>query len=111
MSVLSRVNPWTLLFLAGALEIGWAVGLKYTRGFTKPLPSAATVLTMAASMFLLAVAVRTIPIGTGYAVWTGVGAAGTAVIGMLLLGEPATLLRIGCLGLIITGILGLKLTT
>lgn len=111
MNALLRVNPWTLLFLAGALEIGWAVGLKYTRGFTKPLPSAATVLTMAASMFLLAVAVRTIPIGTGYAVWTGVGAAGTAVVGMLLLGEPATLLRIACLALIITGILGLKLTT
>jgi len=111
VNALLRVNPWTLLFLAGALEIGWAVGLKYTRGFTKPLPSAATVLTMAASMFLLAVAVRTIPIGTGYAVWTGVGAAGTAVVGMLLLGEPATLLRIACLALIITGILGLKLTT
>jgi quaternary ammonium compound-resistance protein SugE len=99
-----------LLFIAGVLEIGWAVGLKYTRGFTRPLPSVATVLTMAASMFLLAVAVRSIPIGTGYAVWTGIGAAGTAVVGMALLGEPVTLVRIGCLGLIIGGIVGLKIS-
>ncbi len=109
-AALGRVSPWTLLFIAGVLEIGWAVGLKYTRGFTRPLPSVATVLTMAASMFLLAVAVRSIPIGTGYAVWTGVGAAGTAVVGMALLGEPVTLVRIGCLGLIIGGIVGLKLS-
>jgi quaternary ammonium compound-resistance protein SugE len=99
-----------LLFIAGVLEIGWAVGLKYTRGFTRPLPSVATVLTMAASMFLLAIAVRSIPIGTGYAVWTGIGAAGTALVGMALLGEPVTLVRIGCLGLIIGGIVGLKIS-
>lgn len=110
VSALGRVNPWMLLVIAGVLEVGWAVGLKYTRGFTRPLPSAATILTMAASMLLLAVAVRSIPIGSGYAVWTGIGAAGTAVVGMALLGEPVTLVRIGCLALIIAGIIGLKLS-
>lgn len=110
LGALSRISPWTLLLLAGALEIGWAVGLKYTRGFTRPLPSVATILTMAASMLLLALAVRTIPIGAGYAVWTGIGAAGTAIVGMALLGEPVTLARGAFLAMIVCGIVGLSLT-
>jgi quaternary ammonium compound-resistance protein SugE len=100
---------WTLLLLAGLLEIGWAIGLKYTEGFTKLWPSFWTVLGLSASMVLLAAAARTLPIGTAYAVWTGIGAAGTAVLGMVLFGEPATTMRLVCLGLIVVGVLGLKL--
>ena len=91
-------------------EIGWAVGLKYSQGFTKLWPSVFTLLSMVASMSLLAVAVRTIPIGTGYAVWTGIGAAGTALLGMWLFAEPATMARLFFLGLIVSGIIGLKAT-
>jgi quaternary ammonium compound-resistance protein SugE len=100
---------WLYLVVAGLFEIGWAVGLKYTQGFTRLWPSVATIAAIVVSMGLLAVAVRTIPVGTGYAVWTGIGALGTATIGILLFGEPATPLRLICLGLILTGILGLKL--
>lgn len=100
---------WLMLVLAGVLEIGWAVGLKYTAGFTRVVPSVLTVAAMVASMFLLGMAVRTLPIGTAYAVWTGIGTAGTAVVGMLLLGEPATAARLLCIALIVLGILGLKL--
>ncbi len=100
---------WLYLFIAGLFEVGWAVGLKYTEGFTRPLPSALTVLAMAASFFLLAQALKTIPVGTGYAVWTGVGAAGTAILGMILFNESRELLRLLCLALILAGIAGLKL--
>ena len=100
---------WTVLGLAGILEIGWAVGLKYTDGFTRWLPSALTIVAMAGSMWLLAIALRSIPIGTAYAVWTGIGAAGTAVFGILLFAEPATALRLASIGLIVAGIAGLKL--
>ncbi len=100
---------WTVLVLAGILEIGWAIGLKYTDGFTRWLPSALTIVAMAGSMWLLALALRSIPIGTAYAVWTGIGAAGTAVLGIILFAEPATALRLASIGLIVAGIAGLKL--
>ncbi|HVX89340.1 MAG TPA: quaternary ammonium compound efflux SMR transporter SugE [Gemmatimonadales bacterium] len=103
------MNAWLLLGVAGLLEIGWAVGLKYADGFTKPLPSALTLVAMGASMWLLAQAARTLPIGTAYAVWTGIGAVGTALLGMLLFGEPRTVLRLTCIVLIVAGIVGLKL--
>ena len=99
---------WIWLTVAGLLEVVWAVGLKYTEGFTRLLPSAITAAAMIASVYCLAVAVRTIPIGTGYAVWTGIGAVGVALLGMILFGEPKTALRIGSIALIITGIVGLK---
>lgn len=99
---------WILLFLAGILEIGWAVGLKYTEGFTRLWPSVATIMAMIASLALLGLAVRGLPLGTAYAVWTGVGTLGTAILGMVLLGEPANALRLGCIALIAGGIVGLK---
>jgi quaternary ammonium compound-resistance protein SugE len=99
---------WTLLILAGLLEIVWAIGLKYTEGFRRPLPSVVTLIALTASFVLLAQAMKALPAGTAYAVWTGIGAAGTAVLGMLLLGEPATPARLGSLALIIAGIVGLK---
>jgi len=99
---------WTYLLIAGLLEIGWAVGLKYSEGFTRPWPSAVTIATMVASMYLLAVAVRTLPIGTAYAVWVGIGAAGTAVLGMVLFNEPRDAARMLCLALIVAGVVGLK---
>ena len=102
------MNAWLILSLAGLLEIGWAVGLKYADGFTKPLPSALTLVAMGASMYLLAQAARTLPIGTAYAVWTGIGAVGTAILGMILFGEPRTFLRLTCVVLIVAGIVGLK---
>jgi quaternary ammonium compound-resistance protein SugE len=102
------MNPWITLTIAGILEIGWAVGLKYADGFTKPLPSALTLVAMAASMWLLAQAARALPIGTAYAVWTGIGAVGTALLGMVLFGEPRTVLRLTCVVLIVAGIVGLK---
>jgi quaternary ammonium compound-resistance protein SugE len=99
---------WTCLVIAGLLEIGWAVGLKYTEGFSKLWPSVATGIAMIASFALLSYALKTIPIGTGYAVWTGIGAAGTAIVGMLYLGEPREVLRVLCIVLIIAGVVGLK---
>ncbi|HEX7221271.1 MAG TPA: quaternary ammonium compound efflux SMR transporter SugE [Burkholderiales bacterium] len=102
---------WVWLVLAGVLEIVWAVGLKYTDGFTRLIPSAITAAAMIASVYFLALAVRTIPIGTGYAVWTGIGAVGVAILGMILFGEPKTILRIGSILLIVLGIVGLKLVT
>ena len=102
---------WAWLVLAGALEIVWAIGLRYTDGFTRLIPSAITVAAMLASVYFLAIAVRTIPIGTGYAVWTGIGAVGVAILGMILFGEPRTVLRIGSILLIVLGIVGLKLVT
>jgi quaternary ammonium compound-resistance protein SugE len=100
-----------LLIVAGLFEIAWAVGLRYTDGFTRLLPSALTIGAMASSMYLLAHAVRTIPVGTGYAVWTGIGAVGTAVVGVWLLGEPRSTARLLALMAIIGGIVGLKLST
>ena len=100
---------WTLLFVAGVFEIGWAVGLKYTDGFTRPWPTTLTVAAMVISMVLLGLAARDLPIGTAYAVWTGIGAAGAIVLGIVLFREPATAARILCVSLIIAGIVGLKL--
>ena len=101
---------WVYLFLAGVLEIVWAVGLKYTEGFTRLWPSVITIAVAWLSFYLLALAVKTISVGTGYAIWTGIGAAGVAILGMVLFGEPATLARFFFLGLIIVGIVGLKLS-
>ncbi len=101
---------WTILFLAGILEIGWAIGLKYTDGFTKLVPTVLTGASMVASVVLLGIAVRTLPLGTAYAVWTGIGTVGTVILGIVLFAEPATAVRIGCIALIIAGIAGLKLT-
>jgi quaternary ammonium compound-resistance protein SugE len=102
---------WIWLTLAGLLEIVWATGIKYTDGFTRLLPSAITVAAMIGSIYMLGLAVRTIPIGTGYAVWTGIGAVGVAILGMVLFDEPRQLLRIGAILLIVAGIAGLKLVT
>jgi quaternary ammonium compound-resistance protein SugE len=99
---------WVWLTVAGVLEVVWAVGLKYTEGFTRLWPSAITLAAMAASVYCLAVAVRTIPIGTGYAVWTGIGAVGVAILGMVLFGESRAALRIACILLVVAGIAGLK---
>ena len=99
---------WILLIIAGVLEIGWAVGLKYTDGFTRLLPTVWTAAAMIASIVMLALALKTIPVGTGYAVWTGIGAAGTAIVGIVLFAEPATVLRLGCIALILAGVVGLK---
>ncbi|MFN2316037.1 MAG: quaternary ammonium compound efflux SMR transporter SugE [Gemmatimonadales bacterium] len=103
-------SPWTLLLIAGLFEVGWAIGLKYSHGFTRLTPSLLTVVAMAISLFLLGKALRDIPVGTGYAVWTGVGAVGTAILGIVLLNEPRDLARLGCIALIVLGIVGLKLT-
>ena len=100
---------WVVLFFAGLLEIGWAVGLKFTEGFTRPLPSLLTALCMIASLGLLGVALRSLPLGTAYAVWTGVGTVGTVAVGILWLGESASAGRLICIALIIAGIAGLKL--
>jgi quaternary ammonium compound-resistance protein SugE len=102
--------PWTLLFLAGLFEVAWAVGLKYTDGFTKPIPTTLTVAAMVASIVLLGLAVKHLPLGTAYAVWTGIGTIGTVILGIVLLGDSAAPLRIVCLSLIVLGIAGLKLT-
>ena len=100
---------WIFLFFAGLLEIGWAIGLKYTDGFTRPVPTLFTVASMIASLALLGLALKTLPVGTAYAVWTGIGTVGTALLGIWLLGEPATAVRLACIGLIVAGIAGLKL--
>ncbi len=102
--------PWIILVIAGLFEIVWAIGLKYTHGFTRFWPSLLTIAAMAASMYLLGIAVRSLPIGTAYAVWVGVGAAGTALLGVLVLGEPVTTGRIGFLALLVISIIGLKFT-
>ena len=100
---------WGLLFIAGLFEIGWAIGLKYTEGFSRLWPTVWTLASMAVSVWLLGVAVRTLPVGTAYAVWTGIGAVGAAVVGVLVHGEPATVVRAVCILLIVAGIVGLKL--
>ena len=104
-------NAWLLLLAAGLFEVIWAVGLKYTEGFSRLLPSVITIAAMIASVWLLALALKSIPVGTGYAVWTGIGAVGTAILGIVLFSEPATAARLACIGLIVAGILGLKMVS
>lgn len=106
----TRMN-WLILLLAGIFEIGWAVGLKYSEGFTRIGPSVFTALALILSMVLLGISLRTLPLGTAYAVWTGIGTIGTAVLGMMLFREPATAMRLVCISLIVIGIVGLKLAT
>ena len=105
------MQAWIMLAAAGLFEIVWAIGLKYADGFTKPIPSAITITAMVISMWLLAQAARDLPIGTAYAVWTGIGAVGAALLGIMLFQESANLVRIGCIALIVVGIVGLKLAT
>jgi quaternary ammonium compound-resistance protein SugE len=107
----SLTMPWILLFIAGLLEVGWAIGLKYTEGFTRLWPSVGTLAAMTLSVVLLGLAMRTLPVGTAYAVWTGIGAVGTVILGIVLFAEPATAARLVCVGLIVAGIIGLKLTS
>ena len=101
---------WIHLIIAGVLEIFWAISLKYTEGFSRLWPSVLTIVGMIASFYFLAQALKTIPVGTGYAIWTGIGAAGTAILGIILFSEPMSWPRLLCIGLIVTGIIGLKLT-
>ena len=102
---------WVVLTVAGLFEIGWAIGLKYSHGFSRPVPSLLTVVAMVMSVWLLSIAMKSIPVGTAYAVWTGIGAIGVAVLGMVLFGESREVARLVCLFLIIVGILGLKLVS
>jgi len=102
---------WIFLSIAGVFEIAWAIGIKYTQGFTRLWPSVLTIAAMAVSFYFLARSLKTIPVGTGYAVWTGIGAAGTAIVGMIVLGESRELPRIFCVALIIAGVVGLKMTS
>ncbi len=102
---------WIALFFAGLAEVGWAVGLKYTHGFTRLVPSLFTIAAMIASLWLLAIALKTLPLGTAYAVWTGIGTLGTVILGIALFGESADAIRLACIGLIVAGIVGLKLVT
>lgn len=102
---------WLVLFVAGLFEIGWAVGLKYTEGFTRLWPTIWTAVSMVISLWLLGLALRTLPLGTAYAIWTGIGTTGTALLGIVLFSEPAEAMRLVCIGLIVAGIIGLKLVT
>lgn len=102
---------WIYLLFAGLFEIGWAVGLKFTAGFTRPVPTVLTVASMAVSLFLLGLALKTLPLGTAYAIWTGIGTVGTVVLGILLFGESTHALRLACIGLIVLGIVGLKVVS
>lgn len=101
---------WIVLFVAGLFEVGWALGLKYTEGFTRLAPTIWTAAALVASMVLLGLSLRTLPLGTAYAVWTGIGTIGTAILGIVLFREPATAMRLFCIGLILAGIVGLKLS-
>jgi quaternary ammonium compound-resistance protein SugE len=103
--------PWIYLALAGLLEVVWAVGLKYTEGFSRLWPSVITLSAMTGSIILLAVAVKTLPIGTAYAIWTGIGAVGAVILGIVLFGDSASPLRLACVGLVLLGMVGLKLTS
>ncbi|MFC5578571.1 quaternary ammonium compound efflux SMR transporter SugE [Lysobacter niabensis] len=103
--------PWIILILAGLLEVGWAIGLKYTEGFTRLWPSVGTVAAMVISLGLLGIAMKSLPVGTAYAVWVGVGAVGTVILGIVLFDEPLNALRIGSVALIVAGLIGLKLAT
>ena len=108
---MSQTAAWITLVVAGLFEVGWAIGLKYTDGFTRLWPTVWTAVALAASMVLLGIAVKSLPLGTAYAVWVGIGAVGTAVLGIALLGEPATIARLASIGLVVAGIVGLKLAT
>jgi quaternary ammonium compound-resistance protein SugE len=103
--------PWIMLVVAGLFEVGWAIGLKYTEGFTRFWPTIWTALSMIVSLWLLGIAMKSLPVGTAYSVWVGVGAVGTVILGVALLGEPANAARIVSIGLIVAGIIGLKLTS
>lgn len=111
MPALSAGSAWLVLCVAGLCEIGWAIGLKYTEGFSRLVPSVLTLTAMTASVVLLGWSLKALPVGTAYAVWTGIGAVGTAILGMLLFNESREVLRLVCIGLIVAGILGLKLVT
>ncbi|UZF93128.1 quaternary ammonium compound efflux SMR transporter SugE [Bosea sp. NBC_00550] len=102
---------WLYLFVAGLFEVGWAIGLKYTDGFTRLMPTLFTAVSMVVSLGLLGLALKSLPVGTAYAVWTGIGTIGTAILGIALLGEPANALRLAFIGLIVAGIVGLKLVS
>lgn len=102
--------PWLLLFIAGLLEVAWAIGLKYSHGFTRPLPTLWTLAAMGASFYCLAASLKTLPVGTAYAIWTGIGAVGVAVLGIILFNEPRSWPRLACIALIVAGIAGLKAT-
>ena len=102
---------WLILFVAGLCEIGWAIGLKYTDGFSRLVPSVLTGVAMVISVVLLGIALKTLPVGTGYAVWTGIGAVGTAILGIFLFGESTDIARLASIGLIVAGIIGLKFTS
>lgn len=102
---------WIILFIAGLFEVGWAVGLKYTEGFTRLWPTVGTAAALIVSMGLLGLALRWLPLGTAYAVWTGIGTVGTALLGIILFREPATVIRLACIALIVTGIIGLRLAS
>lgn len=102
---------WLYLFVAGLFEIGWAIGLKYTHGFTRLMPTLFTLASMVISLGMLGLALKSLPVGTAYAVWTGIGTIGTAILGIILLGESAAVLRLACIGLIVAGIVGLKLVS
>jgi quaternary ammonium compound-resistance protein SugE len=106
-----RPMAWIILVVAGLFEVGWAIGLKYTEGFTRPWPTAWTVLAMVISLWLLGIAMRSLPVGTAYSVWVGVGAVGTVILGIVLLGEPVSAARLLSVALIVAGIVGLKLST
>ena len=107
----AAVMAWIILGIAGLFEIGWAVGLKYTHGFTRLVPSVLTVVSMAVSVGLLGLSLKTLPLGTAYAVWTGIGSIGTALLGIWLFGESASPVRLACIGLIVAGLVGLKLVS
>ena len=111
MQLMGTGMAWLYLFVAGLFEMAWAIGLKYTDGFSKPLPTILTVASMIVSLGLLGLALKALPVGTAYAVWTGIGAVGTAALGIYLFGEPATAARLASIGLIVAGIIGLKLVT
>ena len=106
---LNKIMNWTILVIAGLFEIAWAVGMKYSNGFTKLYPSLFVVITMGISVYLLSVSLKTLPVGSAYAIWTGIGAVGTAILGMILFGESKELIRLGFIFLIITGIAGLRI--
>jgi quaternary ammonium compound-resistance protein SugE len=102
---------WVFLFFAGLFEVGWGMGLKQTEGFTRLVPSLLTVASMIVSLGLLGLALKTLPLGTAYAIWTGIGTVGTVIVGIIIYGEPADALRLGCVALIVTGVVGLKLVS
>ena len=110
-AAISMSTAWIYLIVAGCLEVVWALGIKYTAGFSKPVPSAITIGAMIASVWLLALAIKTIPVGTGYAVWVGIGAVGAAIGGVILFGESRAMPRIICIVLIVAGVIGLKLVS